>query len=129
MSVTEFHAGSTYNVIAEDAMLRGTVRSFSAPLRKIAEERLRAITTGIAAANGGRAEIAWYPGYPALVNDAEPLERAFGAAASVAGRDRVDRATPPIMGGEDFAYMLEAKPGAFVFIGAGPASTASTSTK
>ncbi len=119
VSITEFHAGSAYNVIAEEAVLRGTIRSFSPALRKKAEEQVRVIATGIASALGGSAEVILSPGYPPTVNHAEPLVTALDVATKVAGGDKVDRNVNPSMGAEDFAYMLEAKPGAYIFLGAG----------
>ena len=119
LSITEFHAGSAYNVIAEEAVLRGTIRSFEPALRKLAEDRLRAIATGIAAALGGSAEVTFLPGYPATRNPAHQLDKALSVASLVAGPGNVIDDVAPTMGGEDFAYMLEAKPGAYIFIGAG----------
>jgi amidohydrolase len=119
VSVTEFHAGSAYNVIAEEAVLRGTVRSFDPALRVLANARVREIATGIAAALGGSAEVTYLPGYPATVNHAEQLTKALSVAAQVAGPGNVIDDVPPTMGGEDFAYMLQAKPGAYIFIGIG----------
>ncbi|MGB8839722.1 MAG: M20 aminoacylase family protein [Aliidongia sp.] len=119
VSVTEFHAGSAYNVIAEEAVLRGTVRSFDPALRVLANARVREIATGIAAALGGSAEVTYLPGYPATVNHPEQLTKALSVAAQVAGAGNVIDDVPPTMGGEDFAYMLQAKPGAYIFIGIG----------
>jgi hippurate hydrolase len=119
VSVTEFHAGSAYNVIAEEAVLRGTVRTFDPALRRLAEERLNTIATGVAAALGGSAEITWLPGYPSTRNHAAQLDKALSVAGQVVGEGKVIDDVAPTMGGEDFAYMLEAKPGAYIFIGAG----------
>jgi amidohydrolase len=120
VSITEFHAGSAYNVIADEAVLRGTVRSFDPALRTLAEQSIRSISTGIANAMGGGAEITYTKGYPATRNHAAQLDKALGVAAGLVGGQNVRSDIPPVMGGEDFAYMLEAKPGAYVFIGAGP---------
>jgi|SRR5580658_418492 amidohydrolase len=119
VSITEFHAGSAYNVIAEEAVLRGTIRSFDPALRKLAEESIRTIATGIATAMGGTAEVTYLPGYPSTRNHARQLDKALSVAANVAGPGNVVDNVAPTMGGEDFAYMLEAKPGAYIFIGAG----------
>jgi hippurate hydrolase len=119
VSITEFHAGSAYNVIAEEAVLRGTIRTFDAGLRKLAEEKIVAIATGIALAMGGSAEVTYLPGYPPTVNHAAQLDKALSVAAIVVGPDKVVDDVVPTMGGEDFAYMLEAKPGAYILIGAG----------
>ncbi|MGB8839724.1 MAG: M20 aminoacylase family protein [Aliidongia sp.] len=121
VSVTEFHAGSAYNVIAEEAVLRGTIRSFEPGLRQRARETLERIATGIAQSLGGSAAVRFIPGYPATCNHAAQLDKALRVAARLVGPDRVRGDLPPVMGAEDFAYMLEAKPGAYLFIGAGPA--------
>ncbi|HVJ52869.1 MAG TPA: M20 aminoacylase family protein [Aliidongia sp.] len=120
ISITEFHAGSAYNVIADEAVLRGTIRTFDPGLRKTAEQSIRAIAGGIAAAMGGSAEITYYTGYPAARNHADQLGKALAVAADLVGADKVIGDVEPTMGGEDFAYMLEAKPGAYVLIGTGP---------
>jgi hippurate hydrolase len=120
ISVTEFHAGSAYNVIAEEAILRGTIRSFDPAIRKLAVARVEAIATGIAEAMGGRAEIVIEPGYPPTVNHTRELHAALDVAEELAGAGKVRRDIAPSMGGEDFSYMLRAKPGAYIFIGAGP---------
>jgi amidohydrolase len=119
VSVTKFHAGDAYNIIPEKAEIAGTVRTLKKEVAAIAERRIRAICDGIAAAHGARIEIDYDSNYPVTVND--PTEAAFaaGVAQAVAGTANVDPATPPVMGGEDFSYMLEARPGAFIFIGNG----------
>ena len=121
VSITEFHAGSAYNVIAEEAVLRGTIRSFDPALRKLAEGALKRICTGVAAGLGGQAEIKFMKGYPATRNHAVQLGKALQVAEELVGPDKVHGNVPPVMGGEDFAYMLEARPGAYLFIGNGPA--------
>jgi amidohydrolase len=120
VSVTSFRTESdAWNVIPERVELRGTVRTFDAGLRKLSEERLKAIATGTAALFGGRAEVEWKPGYPAMVNAGAETVLAAEAARRVAGPDAVDENTPAIMGGEDFAYMLNECPGAYIQIGNG----------
>jgi amidohydrolase len=121
VSITQFHAGSAYNVIPEEAVLRGTIRSFDPALRLQAQESLKRIATGIAAALGGSAEVTIIKGYPSTRNHAAQLVKALKVAEALVGADRVEDNIAPVMGGEDFAYMLEAKPGAYLFIGAGPA--------
>ncbi|MBC7739194.1 MAG: amidohydrolase [Candidatus Saccharibacteria bacterium] len=120
VSVTSFRTESeAWNVIPERVELRGTVRSFDPEIRKMAEERLKAIVTHTALAMGGQAEVIWNPGYPAMIN-AEP-ETAIAAAIArkIAGEGAVNDNTPAIMGGEDFAYMLQVCPGAYIQIGNG----------
>ncbi|TMV07969.1 amidohydrolase [Ruegeria sediminis] len=105
------------NVIAHKVRLQGTVRTLDPEYRPIAEERVRRIAEDTASAFGAHAEVIWTPGYPVTVNSAEETTHAAEAAAAVAGKvnDNVD----PIMPSEDFAYMLEERPGAYIFIGNG----------
>jgi amidohydrolase len=120
VSVTSFRTESqAWNVIPERVELRGTVRTFDPALRKMAEDRLKSIVTLTAQALGGKAEIDWKPGYPAMVNS--EAETAFAAeiARKISGPAAVNDNTPPIMGGEDFAYMLQVCPGAYIQIGNG----------
>lgn len=105
------------NVIAHTARLRGTVRTLDPEYRAIAEERVRRIAEDTASAFGAKAEMTWTPGYPATVNS--PDETAFAAEAAKAVSGSVNDATDPIMPSEDFAYMLEERPGAYIFIGNG----------
>ncbi len=118
VSVTSFRTESdAWNVIPERVELRGTVRSFDPALRRLAEERLKSIVTLTAEALGGSAVIDWRPGYPAMVNSEAETDYAAQVALKVSGV--VDTNTPAIMGGEDFAYMLQACPGAYIQIGNG----------
>ncbi|WP_176086288.1 M20 aminoacylase family protein [Martelella sp. HB161492] len=119
VSITEFHAGSTHNIIPDQARLGGTVRSFTPENRDLAEERLKAIATGIAAAQGAKAELRYKRNYPATVNHAEEAVHAADAAIAVAGTDAVDTDFGPWTAAEDFSYMLESRPGAFIMIGNG----------
>jgi hippurate hydrolase len=119
VSVTQFHAGSANNVIAEEARLSGTVRSFDAAIRDAAEIQFREVVTGIAKALGGSAEVNYERGYPPTVNHEHQLEKALAVAERLVGPAQIMRDTPQVMGAEDFAYMLEAKPGAYLFLGAG----------
>jgi hippurate hydrolase len=119
VSVTQVHGGDTFNVIPETAMLTGTVRSFLPEMRDLLERRLHEIATGLGTALGVRVEVEYQRGYPPTVNTEAETEVAALAAAEVAGADKVDRAREPTMGAEDFAYMLEQRPGSYVFIGNG----------
>lgn len=119
VSVTKFHAGDAYNVIPETAELAGTVRSLKTDVAKKAEERMRALCAGLAAAHGVAIEVDYDANYPVTFNHAEETVFAADVAATVAGEAQVHRDMPPLMGGEDFSYMLEARPGAFIFIGNG----------
>ncbi|HLZ66336.1 MAG TPA: M20 aminoacylase family protein [Aliidongia sp.] len=120
VSVTQFHAGSAFNVIPQSAWLCGTIRTFDAELRTLARDRIKEIAEGVALALGGRADVVFRFGYPATVNHAAQTEKALAIAERVAGAGNVMRDVAPSMGGEDFAYMLLEKPGAYVFIGNGP---------
>jgi hippurate hydrolase len=120
VSVTSFRTESeAWNVIPERVELRGTVRTFDPDLRRLAEARLKAIATGTASLFGGSADVVWNPGYPAMVNAEAETRIAADVARKVAGPAAVDDDTPAIMGGEDFAYMLNACPGAYIQIGNG----------
>ncbi|REC58453.1 amidohydrolase [Rhodosalinus sediminis] len=118
VALTQIEAGTTTNVIPEVARLAGTVRSFDAGWRDWAEARVRAIVEGVAAAHGVTAALDYDRWYPATVN--HPRETAFAAevARDVVG-EAVDLETEPSMGAEDFAYLLEARPGAYLLVGQG----------
>ena len=120
VSVTSFRTESdAWNVIPEHVELRGTVRSFDPGLRKIAEARLKTIAAHTALAMSGAAEVVWNPGYPAMINAEAETEIAAAIARKVAGAGAVNDTAPAIMGGEDFAYMLQVCPGAYIQIGNG----------
>ncbi|WP_171128103.1 M20 aminoacylase family protein [Ruegeria sp. HKCCA5014] len=105
------------NVIAHTVRLRGTVRTLDSEYRQIAEQRVRRIAEDTASAFGASASMTWTPGYPVTVNSEAETAYAAEAAAAVAGK--VNDGTDPIMPSEDFAYMLEERPGAYIFIGNG----------
>jgi len=119
VSVTVFEAGNAFNVIPQEATLRGTVRTLDPGVRELADERFKAIVTSIAEGMGATAEIDYILGYPVVVNHDEETDFAAQIAEEVAGQGKVNRDLPPMMGGEDFAYMLEERPGAFIFAGNG----------
>ncbi|MBK9083319.1 MAG: amidohydrolase [Rhizobiales bacterium] len=119
ISVTRVVAGTAYNIIPETAKLSGTMRTLRAATRDFCEARLRAVVEGIAHANGAKATLAFARGYPVTENHATQTEFAARIAESVVGAKNVDRALDPTMGGEDFSYMLLARPGAFIFMGNG----------
>ncbi len=121
VSITQFHAGDTWNVIPPKAVLRGTVRTFVETTRSRAEKSLRRIAGGIAAAYGGTVHVNYERRYPATVNTPEESEWAVRAAADVVGKEHVARDARPCMGSEDFAYMLQARPGCYIWAGNGPA--------
>ena len=120
VSVTQFHAGSAFNVIPQSAWLCGTIRTFDAGIRTQARTRIKEIAEGVALAFGGSAEVKFRFGYPATVNHPAQTEKALAIAERVAGAGNVDYDIAPSMGGEDFAYMLLERPGSYIFIGNGP---------
>ena len=120
VSVTQFHAGSAFNVIPQSAWLCGTIRTFDAGIRTQARTRIKEIAEGVALALGGSAEVKFRFGYPATVNHPAQTEKALAIAERVAGAGNVDYDIAPSMGGEDFAYMLLERPGSYIFIGNGP---------
>ncbi len=118
LTVGTFETDSTAsNVIAHTARLQGTVRTLDPEYREQAEGWVRRVVENTAAAYGATAEVKWSPGYPVTVNDAASTDYAVEAARAVAAR--VDAETAPIMPSEDFAYMLEERPGAYIFLGNG----------
>lgn len=118
VSVTTFKAGDTFNVIPQTARLTGTARTLSPAIRDLLEVRMREVVEHTAAAFGARARLDYQRNYPVLSNHAREAGFAASVARQVAG-DRVDTETPQVMGGEDFAFMLEARPGAFIYLGQG----------
>ncbi|MFM8700883.1 MAG: M20 aminoacylase family protein [Hyphomicrobiales bacterium] len=119
ISTTVIHAGEAENVIPQDATLKGTVRTFSEKIRDLVEARMHAIADATAAMHGAQITFAYHRGYPVTVNHADQTAFAARIAADVAGNGQVNTAVAPIMGAEDFSYMLEARPGCFIFIGNG----------
>jgi amidohydrolase len=119
VSVCTIKAGDAFNVIPQTATLLGTVRTLSRELRELAETRIRAIVENVCAAFGAKATIEYRRGYPVTVNNAEKTEFIATVARAVVGENAVATTVPPEMGAEDFSYMLEKRPGAYIFIGNG----------
>ena len=119
VSNTVFQAGDASNVIPQRAVLKGTVRTLDPDVREIVEARFKAIVEGTAKMFGAEATLNYRRGYPATVNHGEQTKFAAGIARAISGDGNVNDDAPPSMGGEDFSYMLEARPGAFIFIGNG----------
>ena len=119
VSVTQVHGGDTWNVIPQEVVLRGTVRSFRPEVQDMIEQRMRGIVAGIAATFEMTASVRYERRYPATVNDAAETEHAIAAATAVVGEAQVETDPVPNMGSEDFAFMLQAKPGCYVWLGAG----------
>jgi hippurate hydrolase len=110
-----------FNIIPNHVELVGTVRSFTPAMRELAERRVKEIATSVAQALGGRADVEYHRGYPATVNAEREARFAAEVGEQVFGKGNVVTDGEPTMGGEDFAYMLQARPGAYVFLGQGGA--------
>ena len=119
VSVTKIHAGDAYNVIPEKAALGGTVRCFSTTTMQLIEERMRRIAESVAAGFGASASLDFRPLFPALVNHDEETKFIADTAAEIVGEDNVNRNAGLVMASEDFSYMLERVPGAYIQIGNG----------
>jgi len=119
VSVTSFHAGSNYNVIPEQVEMKGTVRCFEATMQARLEQRLRAAVDALSSFHGLRAELDIERRYPATINDPRHAQRCADALAATEGVEVVHRNLPPSMGSEDFAFLLEQRPGAYIWLGNG----------
>ncbi len=117
VSVTSFETSSkAFNVIPQRVQLKGTVRTQTPEMRSLAAERIKALSESISAAFGGTADVTYHDGYPVMVNSEEQTAFARDVATSVSGGCED---APIVMGGEDFAYMLEERPGAYILVGNG----------
>ena len=119
VTVTQIHAGDTWNVIPDAAIVRGTARAFRPEVQDLIERRLRLLCAGIAAAYGAQAKVRYERRYPPLINAAPETETCTAVMQAMVGAENVLR-VPPVMGSEDFAFMLQAKAGCYVFVGNGP---------
>jgi len=119
ISVTQIHSGDAYNIIPQTAVLRGTVRAFSNETLAYAETRIREMSESVAAAFGARVENDFKVMFLPVNNTASETEFAADTAAEIIGEENMDRNYPPQMGSEDFSYMLDKCPGAYIFIGNG----------
>ena len=119
VSVTQVHAGDTWNVIPDEIVLRGTVRTFKPDVQDTIEQRMKTILDGVAAMFEMSVTLRYERRYPATVNNATETKHAIAAAAAVVGAGSVDTDPLPNMASEDFAFMLQAKPGCYLWLGAG----------
>ena len=119
ISLCMFHAGSAGNVIPQTAELTGTVRSLTPGVRDLLEKRIHEVAEGTAKLFGATAKVNYTRGYPVTRNHERQAAFAASIAAQVSGKEMVNDHVTPVMGGEDFSYMLESRPGAFVFFGNG----------
>src|SRR5271163_1812537 len=117
LSVTQIHAGDAYNVIPEQAFIRGTARAFAPETLRLIEDNIRRIASGVAGGFGATAELDFRILFPPLVNDAAETEFIADTAAELVGADNVNRDGNLVMASEDFSYMLEKRPGAYIQIG------------
>jgi amidohydrolase len=120
ISVGFMRGGSAYNVIPDELHIGGTVRSFRAEVQELLEKRMGEVARGIAAAHGTTCEFSYRRGYPPTVNHAAEAEFAAEVAAEICGADNVSTTIAPSLGGEDFSYMLNKRPGAMLWLGNGP---------
>jgi amidohydrolase len=120
VSVCALHAGDTYNVIPQTAKIMGTVRTLTPEVRDLVEARFKAVVEAVAATYGATAQVEYRRGYPVTFNHPEQTAFMAKVAAEVGGGDQaVDTTIAPLMGAEDFSYMLEERPGAYIFLGNG----------
>ena len=119
ISICMFHSGEALNVIPQTAVLQGTARSLTPQVRDLIERRIIEVAQSTARLHGASAKVTYERKYPVTKNHVPQTEFAAGVAAQVAGMDKVNSNVAPVMGGEDFSFMLEARPGAFIFIGNG----------
>jgi amidohydrolase len=119
VSVTQVHGGDTWNVIPQEVVLRGTVRTFKREVQDLIEQRIRGIVAGVAATFDMSATVRYERRYPALVNSEAETQHAIAAATAVVGATNVEINPTPEMGSEDFAFMLQTTPGCYVWLGAG----------
>jgi amidohydrolase len=122
VTITRVSGGTTNNIIPESVELEGTIRTVSTETRAAAGELVRRVANGIAAAHGATIELEIVPGYPVTSNDPDVVAWMRGLAVGLAGEEAIDDLAAPIMGAEDFSYVLERVPGMMAFLGARPAS-------
>nr|MDA3887424.1 amidohydrolase [Allgaiera sp.] len=120
ISVTQIHGGTASNIIPEEAWFCATIRNFNPELRALVKRRIHEIVSGTAQAYGVTARVEYEWGYPPTVNDAAKTDFAVAVAAEVAGAGAVNGHAGREMGAEDFSYMLQVRPGAYLFLGTGP---------
>ncbi|MEH6632689.1 MAG: M20 aminoacylase family protein [Halopseudomonas aestusnigri] len=119
VSVTTCNAGTAFNVIPDTASLNGTVRTLDESVRDLTEKRIQEVVEHTAKAHGATAVLDYKRNYPVVMNHVKETSFAVDIASGISGEDRVDTDASPTMGGEDFAFMLNARPGSFIFLGNG----------
>ena len=123
LSITKIDAGSAHNIVPDTVELLGTLRTLSEPTRAKAREAFARIATNIAAGHGCTAEVSIEPGYPVTVNDARAIDLVRGCAEALGGEAGWAQMPAPMMGAEDFSYVLQQVPGAMSFIGVAPSGS------
>jgi hippurate hydrolase len=119
VTITQFHSGTADNIIPQTGQLRGTARSLTPETRDLVERRVHEVVEGTAKLYGAKATVNYKRDYPVTRNHERQTAFAAEVASQVVGQSRVDTTVPPVMGAEDFSFMLEARPGAFIFVGNG----------
>jgi hippurate hydrolase len=119
LSVTQIHSGSATNIVPDEAKLIGTVRTFSLDVLDMMESRMKEIAEHTAAAFDAEVDFKFHRNYPPVINHEKETAFAVGVMTAIVGEDKVNAKVEPSMGAEDFAYMLQAKPGCYVFLGNG----------
>ena len=122
LSVTKFHSGTAWNIIPNEAVIGGTVRAFSEAVQTQVEQRIRELCAGTALSHGATISVRYERRYPPTVNTSAEAQLCASVAASLVGTERVKRELKPAMGSEDFAWMLQARPGAYMWLGNGTGS-------
>ena len=120
VSVTQIHAGEAWNIIPEEVLLRGTIRSFKAEVQSSVEQAIERLCSGVAAANDAQISVKFDHRYPATVNSVAETELCQAVGRALFGQEQVLADVLPSMGAEDFSYMLLEKPGCYVWLGNGP---------
>ena len=119
LSVTQFHGGDAYNVIPNEIEMKGTIRCFSSTVQLAMEKQMKQITSSICSAYGADYEFEYEHRYPATVNSEDEVDVSAKVAKEISGEDMVSLSPTPSMGSEDFAFMLQEKPGSYIWIGNG----------
>jgi hippurate hydrolase len=120
VSVTQFHAGEAFNIIPDTVMLKGTCRVFNHELQGTLPDRIQRIVDGVSSTFGAKSELTYHKGYPATINAEPQTKFCADVAKEIAGSENgVDLKPVPSMGAEDFSYMLQKRPGCYIWAGNG----------
>jgi amidohydrolase len=119
VSVTQIHGGDTWNVIPEEVVLRGTSRAFNSEVQDTIEPAIRRVTEGVCSTFGATMEMSYTRCYPPTINSPEHADLSIAAASRFVEAGKIDLAQKPSMGAEDFSFMLNERPGSYIWLGAG----------